>query len=172
MKIHLVVLNFLILFCSCSQSGIKIIEQKSDELYQQKLYSDAKDCYDKLITIDSTKGEYYFKRGYCKSMISSDDPTIISDYLQAIKHNYKDKKSAYLNIAAEHYFRVLFRCSTDKEQKTECDSALHFYSECLRVDPGNAKALQDYQRVALIRNMVTNKGSEKDIRESIQKLNN
>jgi tetratricopeptide (TPR) repeat protein len=136
---------------SCSsptkQTGNNSLEEKANKLYESESYAEAKSLYDTLIAADRANGEYYFKRAYCKSMLSSDDPSVIADYLQAIKHNYSKKQSAYLNIGAEHRFRAVFRSTTNQARKAEYDTALYFYNESLKVDPNNAKALREKQEV-------------------------
>ena len=92
--------------------------------------------------MDSIKGDYYFKRAYCKTMLSPDDPTAVADYLKSTEVNYSKKQSSYLNIGAAHQFKAVFISSTDQERITQLDSALYFYNQCLKIDPNNNKAIQ------------------------------
>ena len=125
----------------------RTLEERTNDLYQKEQYGKAKLCYDTLIRIDSTKGTYYFRRAYCKSRLSSDDQSVIADYLKSIGHNYEKKQSAYLNIGIEHRFRAVFRCFTVEAKKAEYDTALYFYNECLKIEPNNVKARQEKQEI-------------------------
>ncbi len=46
------------------------------------MFLEAKLSYDTLISIDSAKGEYYYKRGNCESMISDNKTNAIIDFLK------------------------------------------------------------------------------------------
>ena len=148
-------ITILTIFSSCNDSLRKnnsgqifsTLEERANDFYHKDQYDKAKLCYDSLIALDTSKGTYYFKRAYCKSRLSSDDPSIIPDYLKAIQHNYERKQAAYLNIGVEHRFRAVFRCFTNQTKKAEYDTALYFYNECLRIDPDYNEALQEKQEV-------------------------
>ena len=140
---------FILLLFSCNDSGKKgpfesrdtsVIAEKANYYFQQKEYFKAKLLYDTLILIDSSKGEYYFKRGYSKSMLLNDDNGAIVDYFKSINHNYQKKQSAYLNIG------VLYT------SKGSYDSALYFYDECLKLDSGNSKAIKGKEELDKILN--------------------
>lgn len=109
----------------------KGLAKKANLLYEQNNWQKAIIDYDTLILLDSTKGGYYFKRGFCKSMLL-DITGAISDYKLAIARNYSEKASAYLNIG------VLFRVSLIKP-----DSAIIYYNECLKIEPRNEKATRE-----------------------------
>lgn len=47
------------------------LEDRANDFYKKKMFLEAKLSYDTLISIDSAKGEYYYKRGNCESMISN-----------------------------------------------------------------------------------------------------
>jgi len=119
----------------------------ADKFYANKDYALALTYYDSLISKDSIKGVYYFKRAYCKTMINPDDPSAIADYLKSIELNYNKQQSAYLNIGAAHQFKAIFRCTTDQDRIAQLDSALHFYNQCLKIDPNNNKAIQSKEEV-------------------------
>ena len=74
------------------------IYERAIKWYQQKQYVEAKSCLDTLILLNPVNGEYFFKRGYAKTMLLNMDRSAMEDYLKAIEYNYRNKKSAYLNI--------------------------------------------------------------------------
>ena len=78
---------------------------KADSLYLADQFLQAIPLYDSLIAMDSIRGGYYFKRGYCKSMLleTTFDEQAISDYKKSIELNYIKKESSFLNIG------VIFR---------------------------------------------------------------
>lgn len=121
----------------------KIFAEKANNFYMNEDYQKAVLAYDTLILIDSTKGGYYFKRAYSKDMLNPDDPSVITDYFKAIKHNYSEKQSAYLNIGVVHRFKAIFRCTTDSCRIAEYDSALYFYEESLKINPSFSEAIRE-----------------------------
>lgn len=120
------------------------LKERANYFYDAKEYLKAKLSYDTLITLDSMKAGYYFKRGYSKSMLLNDDEGAIADYLKSIQLNYSKKHSAYLNIG------VLFR------SKEKYDSALYYLNQCLKIDSANIKALQEKEEVLRSQTMLNN----------------
>ena len=144
-------LFYIIITFSCHNNSMEPIAghelaERANEFYENGKYSEAMLLYDSLLSIDSTKGGYYFKRGYCRSMLSDND-NAIADYLKAIKYNYSQKGAAYLNIGVLHRSRGLFNCSTNDCRTKEYDSALYYYNECLKIDPTDAEAIQEKKAV-------------------------
>lgn len=115
------------------QTGVdtKALAERANLFYEESKYQKAIDCYDSLIALDSTKGGYYFKRGYCKSSLLNNPHGAIADYKKAIERNYSEKKIAYLNLGVEYW--IVLR---------KPDSAIYYYNECLKLDPNNEKANQ------------------------------
>jgi tetratricopeptide (TPR) repeat protein len=87
---------FLILFFSCTSAREKTtpneveIFQRASHSYKNEDFEKLLKCFDSLISIDPLNGEYYFKRGYSKSMLL-DDKGAVNDYKAAIKYNYNKK---------------------------------------------------------------------------------
>jgi tetratricopeptide (TPR) repeat protein len=108
---------------------MKALAKRANLFYEQNKYLQAITCYDSLISIDSTKGGYYYKRGYCKASLLNDPRGAIYDYKKAIECNYSEKNIAYLDLGVM-YWIVLHRP----------DSAIYYYDECLKLDPTNKKA--------------------------------
>lgn len=148
MKILIGQLTFIFLVFIFSCTNIKKTDkrnllERANNFYANGDYQKAKLAYDTLILTDSTRGGYYMKRAYCKTMLSSDDSTGIADYFIAIKRNYSEKQSAYLNIGSAHRFNAIFRCTTDSCRIVEYELALKFYNESLKIQPDFADALKE-----------------------------
>jgi len=127
----------LLFLCSCSNNDkhrddtfkkTAIIIDKANKHYNAEEYSLAKVYFDSLIKLDSLNGDYYFKRGYSKSMLL-DLSGAISDYSKTIKYNGNRKKSALLNTGTVYY------------NMGNYDSAIIYLNECLKLEPNNEKAL-------------------------------
>jgi len=133
------VLFILIFFNSCingekrnnknewNYSNIKKLENLGDRAYQADQHANSIFIYSKLISIDSSQGKYYFRRGDTYSMMQNTD-SALSDLLHAISLNYK-VSTAYQNIGAM-YFSLI-----------ENDSiAIIYFKKSLEADPANIKA--------------------------------
>ncbi len=148
---------FIIILISCTNSkekdakrnkqsqqqivvDVKALAKKANLFYEQNRCVEAIACYDSLILIDSAKGGYYFKRGYCKASLLNNPDGAIADYKKAIELDYSEKKSAYLNLGVM-YWIVL----------NKPDSTIYFYDHCLKIEPTNEKAKQ--QRQAILGNL-------------------
>ena len=130
---------------SAKYDSLNLVE-RANYFYENKIYAKAKFSYDTLISIDSTKGEYYFKRGYCKSMIPDSKGAVI-DYLLSIEHNYDKKYKAYLNIGVLHRGNAVFYSTSQNKSIAEYDTALYFFNECLKIAPNNVKAIKERDEV-------------------------
>lgn len=73
------------------------LQKLADELYQRNDYGTAIIVLDKLIFLDSTMGEAFYKRGYAKSQLF-DKEGAKSDYLKSAELNFRTA-DAYFNIA-------------------------------------------------------------------------
>ena len=113
---------------------------KANYLYMNDRFLEAVHSYDTLISIDSSKAGYYFKRGYSKAMLLDSFDGAIVDYLKSIEKNYSGKATSYLNIG------VLYNL------QKKYDSALYFYDECLKINPNEEKAKQQRSEVLKIIN--------------------
>jgi len=102
----------------------KALARRANSFYEQNNYPQAISSYDSLILIDSTKAGYYFKRGYCKSMLLNNSKGAIADYKKAIERNYSGKDAAYLNIGG------LYKVVLNNQ-----DSAAYYYKEYLKMKP-------------------------------------
>src|SRR5438552_12317152 len=114
------------------------IEQRANNYYQGEEYLKAIHCYDTLIRINQSKPDYYFRRGYSRSLMLVDDDGAISDFFEAIDHGYKNKGSAYLNIGTIYRTRGKYKL------------AIPFYDKALREDPNFEKARLEKNEVTLL----------------------
>jgi tetratricopeptide (TPR) repeat protein len=110
--------------CACNWSHPKskreFLESKAFWYYDHDVYSKAISYLDSLIILDSTKGEYFFKRAYSYDKLN--DIRSVDDYKKAIKLNYR-VADVYQNLALD---AMLF----DKDSL-----ALIFFSKAVTVDP-------------------------------------
>jgi Flp pilus assembly protein TadD len=74
-----------------------MLEEKAFYYYSNKTYREAINYLDELIRLDSTNGEYYFKRGYCYSELSNDSHAFFN-FEKAIEFKYS-VANANMNIA-------------------------------------------------------------------------
>src|SRR5215831_4592572 len=96
------------------------LKQKADSFYNIDDYTNAKDLYTELIKVDSTNGEYYFKRGVCLSRLLYPKSAVI-DYLKSIDLNY-DRCKSYYNLG------VTYSLLDDS-------LALIYFQKCQKCDP-------------------------------------
>lgn len=90
---------FLLLLFSCKGNKDENIgnstvdvERLADSLYYAQNFSMAIPVYSKLINEDSTKGKYYYNRGYSYSILLNAYPAI-QDFLKSIQLNYRVAES-------------------------------------------------------------------------------
>lgn len=99
MNSKILFLYFLLVLFSCSEhkrnntaNSTVDLERQADSLYFGKNFDMAIPLYSRLISEDSTKGKYYFNRGYSYSSILNAYPAI-QDFLKAIQLNYRVAES-------------------------------------------------------------------------------
>ena len=98
-----------------------------------------KQCYDSLISHGYTKSGYYFKRAYCKQMLSLDFADAIADYRMSIVLNYSEKNLAFLNIGALYMTLHSY------------DSAIYYFDRCMKIDPNNVKAINNIKMARILK---------------------
>jgi tetratricopeptide (TPR) repeat protein len=133
------------IFCSCNQMDKKKITPNHSDLRILRL-KDSADLYyhthkfllaikylDMLINIDSTNGEYYFRRGYCYDKFgdTSENKIAIENYLNAIKWKY--------HLASSYYNLGL--CYVGIEDSI----ALKYFEESLQRDPNYINSIIQIQ---------------------------
>ena len=76
---------------------VKLINE-TGENYRKKNYLKAYEGFLLLVQLDSTNGEYYYKKAYCESQLRYSTLQEIEDWRKAIELNYK-KADSYYNMA-------------------------------------------------------------------------
>ena len=113
-----------------TKTNEELLKSKANMLYEQDKYVGAINYFDSLIHLDSTNGEYYFKRGYSYVMLIKKNKAI-DDFKKAIICNYRVNQ-AYYNIGVEYSYMN--------------DSlALLNFEKCLAIDPSFSKAYIDIE---------------------------
>lgn len=139
-KVLVIVCFFCELFFNSCNSKRNVEEYKtpldsllvnSQIFYKKKDYKIAENYYDKIIILDSTKGEIYFKRAYCRTQMDNISGAI-KDNLKAVSLGYKVDQ-AYYNLGvnymmltndslALYYFTKSYKANpNDEETKRQMD---------------------------------------------------
>jgi tetratricopeptide (TPR) repeat protein len=109
-------------------TGLDSMVAHANKLYYADNYVDAVAEYSRLINIDSTNGEYYYKRGfsYAKLLFRK---KAIQDFQNAIRFHFKSASACY-NIGVNSSY--------------DDDSfALYYFKKSLELDPSLTQARQD-----------------------------
>ena len=95
----------------------------ADSFYDLKQYPKSVFYYDSLIHLDSSNGEYFFKRGYSYDMIYQKQGLneAVSDYLKSIDLGY-NKESGYYNLGVSYMY-------------INDSIALYYFNKCYDVNP-------------------------------------
>ena len=110
---------------SHKKSTKEILEQKAFYYYDNNTYSEAINYFDKLIALDSTNGEYYFKRAYCYDKTSLKKHAVL-DFEKAASLKY-EAADAFKNIG-------LIAMEVDEDS-----IALTYFDKGLKIDPSKFK---------------------------------
>ncbi|HSZ34445.1 MAG TPA: hypothetical protein VK772_14110 [Puia sp.] len=151
------IIIFIFLFVSCGPSHKKskqeILEEKAEYYYNKEIYKEAIPYFDQLINIDSTKGVYYLKRGFCYDKLFY-QRFAYSDYQKAIKLKY-GIAVAYLHIGVMY-------------SENEQDSlALIYYDKSLSLDSSRYQNIQILKRISqeMIKSRKNNPAAWKEFEE-------
>lgn len=122
------------------------LEEKAENEYKADNYEKAIKLYDTILTIDSNRGDLYYKRGYSFMMLKSsssqnaefffeqrrnNDLMAINNFLKSIQLGYK-KSDSYLNLGAIYAF-------------INDSIVLQYLSKGLSEDPNNKKLKHEKQ---------------------------
>lgn len=138
MKQFFITLTAILLFSACENPEQKRVltkhEENLDDLveladlyYQLDNFEEAILLFDRILAIDKTKGEFYFKRAYSKAQIY-DYKGSITDYYKSIELNYR-VDDAIFNLACNY-------AATQKDSL-----ALKYFLKSYELNPENKKAL-------------------------------
>ena len=121
----------ILLQLSCKSKGVEgetetdRLKAKAFYFYENDRYDEALPFFTSLISLDSSNGEYYFKRANCYSQ-SGQKEKAIKDDLRAVGLNYR-KDAAFFNIGLDYLF------SNDS-------LARYYFEKCLKENPKHSKA--------------------------------
>jgi tetratricopeptide (TPR) repeat protein len=128
----------ILFFISCGptrkKSKEEILEEKAEYYYKKEIYKEAIPYYDQLINIDSTKGKYYYNRGYCYGRLFYWE-FAYSNYQKAIKLKYR---------VADAYFDIGLIFSVNEQDSL----ALVYYDKSLKLDSSRYQGIQILKRIS------------------------
>jgi tetratricopeptide (TPR) repeat protein len=140
---------------SCSDDSKKTriadLESKAYALYDNDSYLTCRTYLDTLILLDSTNGEYFYKRGVCFDR-SHKYKKAQNDFLEAIALHYRPGEAYFTmgleemsgnDTAAIAYFQLALRANPDK--KSEVDPLI---KSCrLEIELENSEAAREFKDI-------------------------
>jgi tetratricopeptide (TPR) repeat protein len=99
----------------------------ADSLYQNESYFEATQAYTNLIKLDSTNGEYYYRRAYSLCQVERDRESL-KDFQKAIDLNY-DKFKCFHSIGLVHML-----LNNDS-------MAIQYFEKCLLIKPNDSNVI-------------------------------
>ena len=113
---------------SCQNTTDDKIEKLNllaNRYYLGNNYVGAIKLFTELIEIDSSNGEYYYKRGYCNTQIDSVEMSTY-DYLKSVSYGYRLADS-YYNIGLNYLYTFKY------------SEALKYFKKALELSPNDTK---------------------------------
>lgn len=104
------------------------LELLADKLYNQDEFEEVIPILDQLIADDSTKGIYFFRRGYSLARIRKDSAAL-QDYLKSIELGYR-VYDCYKSLGLIYSIGMLSNDSV----------AIHYFEKALETDPNSQEA--------------------------------
>jgi len=144
MRKRLLLIQFLVILLSCnnnkkrevpSQSIVNIekLVLQADIYYSNNNYTKSIELFDRIISLDSTRGKIYFQRGYCNAQLL-DYERSNNDYKKSVELGYRVDDS---------YF-----CLGCNYASTHNDSlALIFFSRAYSLNSKNISAKREMDRI-------------------------
>lgn len=136
---YIIILFFLLAACNSGETKKVSSHQNEEDIeslidlsniyYQLDMHAEALNVFNKIIALDSTRGDIFYRRGYCRAWLLDYDGSI-QDYLKSIELNHRIEH-AYFNIGAN--YAAVFNDSM----------ALKFFSKALELNPHNEKAKRE-----------------------------
>lgn len=118
-----------------SKEQLNDLLQKSQNYYLNNEYQVALKYFNKILSLDSCRGDIYFKRGYCKAILR-DQKGSSADFMKAIALEHK-KAHSYFNLGLN-------------ELINNNDSiACHYFKIVLKLDPNYLKAKEQIKKLSL-----------------------
>lgn len=140
-SVHHYFIIFCVVFVSCnnveqarvssshSVVDIEMLIRQSNNYYQQNEYEKAIPIFDKIVSVDSTRGEIYYRRGYCRAQLFDYEGST-NDYIKAVELNYRVEESYFslgCNYAATYNDTL----------------ALKFFMKAYELNPNNENAKRE-----------------------------
>lgn len=140
------ILLALIILIGCSGETSRIKEEKlatkhekllflADSCYKTDQYRLAMEYFNQLIETDSVKGEYYYKRAFCKDQLLDYEGSS-GDYLKSIELGYRPAES-YYNLGLSQVMLA------------NDSLAVFYFEKSLKMNPNDPKvlsALETYRK--------------------------
>jgi tetratricopeptide (TPR) repeat protein len=129
---------FALTITACKYSGGKTTEnellkedlfsmkKEADILYDQNKYEKALKLFDKIISVDSLCGDSYYKRAYCKALLSDYEGST-RDYEMSIKLSFRIEDS-YFSLGCN--YAII----------NEDSLAIEFFEKAYAINPKNTLA--------------------------------
>lgn len=140
MKAIVITLTAIMFLYACDSTEQKRVvtepEENLDDLieladlyYNLDNFKEAILLFDRILNMDTTNGEFYFKRAYCNAQIYNYKNSNI-DYYKAIELNYRTDDAVF-NLACNY-------AATQKDSL-----ALQYFLKAYELNPDNKKALSE-----------------------------
>lgn len=144
MKIfYLRIILFVFTIMSCNNIDRKVIPkstndktkliQMADSCYQIKDFKKSIELFDQIALLDSTIGELYYKRGYCKAQLFDYDGSS-KDFIKAFSFKYRMDESLF-NLGC-----IFAATSNDT-------LALKYFSKAYELNPNNREAKRQMDQI-------------------------
>lgn len=147
---YIIILFFLLAACKSSETKKVSSHQKEEDIeslinlsdlyYQLDMHAEALNVFNKILALDSTQGDIFYRRGYCRAWLFDFDGST-QDYLKSIELNHRIEH-AYFNIGTN--YAAVFNDSV----------ALKFFSKALELNPHNEKAKREIKNCKIRLGMI------------------
>lgn len=143
MKKQILYVIFISLIISCNDSKRKVASLSSnnkkvlitiaDSCYSINDFKKSIELFDKIVLLDTTMGEIYYKRGYCKAQIF-DYVGSSKDFHKAFGLQHREDES-------------LFNLGCNSAAIGNDTLALKYFSEAYELNPNNNSAKEERDRI-------------------------
>ena len=145
--------SLAILSCTddSKKNRIADLETKAFSIYEKDLYAKCRPFLDTLIQLDSTNGEYFYKRGVCFDRAHKYKKAQ-NDFLKAITLHYRPGEAYFTmgleemsgnDTAAIAYFQLALKANPDKKAEVE-----PLIKSCrLEIELENSEAAREFKDI-------------------------